>query len=118
LNKMLWQPGEERKAKTNMTEFIKLVNGRYGKNFGTYEELYAWSVENSPDFWALMWEYGRIIASSPYTEIVKNFDDMFYSEWFEGARLNYAENLLRYRDDRTALVFKGEAQESQKISLQ
>ncbi|MBS4022464.1 MAG: acetoacetate--CoA ligase [Dethiobacter sp.] len=116
MNKMLWQPGEERKARANMTGFIKLVNDRFGTNFVKYDELYSWSIENSPDFWALMWEYGKVRASSPYTGIVKNFDDMFNSQWFEGARLNFAENLLRYRDEKTALVFKGEAHESRKIT--
>ncbi len=116
MSTLLWQPDAKRRENANMTDFIRLVNTRYGKNFSDYDELYNWSNEHSSDFWALMWEYGGIKASSPYESVVKNFADMFNSEWFEGARLNYAENLLRYRDDKTALIFKGEAQDSQKIS--
>ncbi len=116
MNKPLWEPNPERIAKANMTKFMELVNERFGKNFKVYDELYAWSVENVSDFWELMWEFGGIKYSKPYANVVKNFDDMFNSEWFEGAELNFAENLLRYRDDRTALVFKGEAQECERIT--
>ncbi|EEG76736.1 acetoacetate--CoA ligase [Dethiobacter alkaliphilus] len=112
----LWKPSPERKEQTNMTDFMRLVNDRFGKNFSEYDELYAWSVENIEDFWALMWEYGGIVASKPYDRVVDNLDDMFNSEWFPGARLNFAENLLRFRDDRTAMVFKGEADEQRRIS--
>ncbi|MCW3490878.1 acetoacetate--CoA ligase [Dethiobacter alkaliphilus] len=112
----LWKPSPDRKEQTNMTDFMRLVNDRFGKNFTEYDELYAWSVENIEDFWALMWEYGGIVASQPYDRVVDNLDDMFNSEWFPGARLNFAENLLRFRDDRTAMVFKGEADEQRRIS--
>ncbi|MCL4463970.1 MAG: hypothetical protein M1551_09120 [Firmicutes bacterium] len=91
-----------------MNKFIQLVNERFGKQYTNYDELYNWSVENIEDFWALIWEVGGIIASKPYEQVVLNFDDMFNSEWFPGARLNFAENLLRFRDERTAIVFKGE----------
>lgn len=109
MKKPLWTPNAERKSRANMTAFISLVNEKFSKNFADYDELYNWSVDHSADFWPLMWQFGEIIASRPYTGVVRNFADMFNSEWFEGARLNFAENLLRYRDERTALVFKGEA---------
>ena len=116
MKKPLWQPGPERIEKTNMTRFMKLVNERFGKNYTAYDELYDWSVQNAPEFWGLMWEFGEIKSSKLYDEVVTNFSDMFNSEWFKGARLNFAENLLRYKDDRTALIFKGEAQDTQKTS--
>ena len=112
----LWQPSPERMEKTNMIKFIQLVNERFGKQYTNYDELYNWSVENIEDFWALIWELGGIIASKPYEQVVLNFDDMFNSEWFPGARLNFAENLLRFRDERTAMVFKGEDSEPSYIT--
>ncbi len=112
----LWQPSAERMEKTNMNKFIQLVNERFGKQYTNCDELYNWSVENIEDFWALIWEVGGIIASKPYEQVVLNFDDMFNSEWFPGARLNFAENLLRFRDERTAMVFKGEDAEPSYIS--
>jgi len=112
----LWEPSSEAVTKANMSRFMIFVNEKCDKNFETYAELHDWSVKDSPRFWELMWEFGEIKASRPYTEVVKNFEDMFNSEWFTGARLNFAENLLRFRDDRVAIIFKGEAQEPQKIT--
>jgi acetoacetyl-CoA synthetase len=109
MKKPLWIPDQARRTKANMNIFFQLANEKFAQNISDYDALYRWSVENIADFWQLMWEFGGVIASSPYTKVVKDFDDMFNSEWFEGARLNFAENLLRYRDGQTALIFKGEA---------
>jgi acetoacetyl-CoA synthetase len=116
MKKPLWTPSTQRQAATNMTHFTGFVNEKTGQNFSSYDELYQWSINHSPDFWQLMWEYGQIKASVPYERVVDNFEDMFNSEWFPGARLNFAENLLRYRDGRTALIFKGEADEPRRMT--
>lgn len=112
----LWVPSVQRQAETNLTRFTKLANERTGQSFSNYEELYNWSVNNSADFWALIWEFVGIVASTPARCVVHNFADMFNSEWFPGARLNFAENLLRFRDDKIALVFKGETGQSKRIT--
>jgi acetoacetyl-CoA synthetase len=108
MDNYLWEPEQERRAKTNMIKFIQLVNSKYGHNFQDYQDLYQWSVENISEFWALVWEFTGIKSSSDYINVVENMEDMFNSTWFEGASLNFAENLLRYQDDRVAIVFKGE----------
>ncbi|MBN2238335.1 MAG: acetoacetate--CoA ligase [Dehalococcoidales bacterium] len=112
----VWEPSQERIQNSNITRFIKLVNERFGLTLNTYNELQRWSVENVPDFWALIWEFGEVRASVPYETPVTGLDDMLGVQWCPGARFNFAENLLRYRDDRTALVFKGEGQEKRRIS--
>jgi acetoacetyl-CoA synthetase len=112
----LWKPSGERRQNANMSKFIAYVNKKYGKNFTDYPELYEWSINHSPDFWVAMWEFGEIKYSRLYDRVVDNQSDMIESQWFPGARLNFAENLLRYRDDRTALVFKGEGQEPVRIT--
>ncbi len=106
--KPIWQPSEERKETANLTRFMELVNSRYGQNLETYSDLHNWSIDNIPDFWALIWEFGGVKASVPYETVVANLDDMLGVKWFPGTRLNFAENLLRYRDDHVALIFKGE----------
>jgi acetoacetyl-CoA synthetase len=108
MNNYLWQPDEERKAKTNMVKFMQLVNSKYSLNMQDYQDLYQWSVENTQEFWAMIWEFTEIKSSINYTKVAENMEDMFNSAWFEGASLNFAENLLRFRDDRTAIVFRGE----------
>ncbi|MCK5554127.1 MAG: AMP-binding protein, partial [Deltaproteobacteria bacterium] len=116
MKKPLWTPSEERIEQANMTRFMEYVNEKYGKKLTSYNELYQWSVDNIPDFWATMWDFGQIRASQNYTLVVDDLSKMPGARWFIGAKLNFAENLLRYRDDRTALIFKGEVEDSVKIT--
>ncbi|HXZ34722.1 MAG TPA: acetoacetate--CoA ligase [Thermodesulfobacteriota bacterium] len=106
----LWTPSEERIRNANLTRFIEYVNGKHGKKFKTYPDLYQWSIEDIPSFWARLWEFVDIKASRGYTHVVDDLKKMPGANWFKGARLNFAENLLRYRDDRLAFIFKGETQ--------
>jgi acetoacetyl-CoA synthetase len=112
----LWKPSRQAVENSNLIRFIRLVNQKYGKNFENYPELYDWSITQLPDFWAAVWEFTEIRASRNYDRVVDDPTKMPGAKWFEGARLNFAENLLRYRDDQTALIFKGEGRESKRIS--
>jgi acetoacetyl-CoA synthetase len=116
MGKLLWQPSEERIKSTNMYRFMNLVNEKYGKNFTDYSGLYQWSVENIPDFWALLWDFVGIKCSKSYDQVIDDVGKMPGAKWFSGARLNFAENLLRYRDDQVALIFKGEEHEPRKLT--
>lgn len=113
---LLWAPSEERIKNTNMYRFMSFINSRYGKDFTEYKHLYEWSIENIRDFWASMWDFAEIIASRPYDQVIDDPDKMPGAAWFSGARLNFAENLLRYRDEKIALIFKGEAQDSVRMT--
>ncbi|MBW2030332.1 MAG: acetoacetate--CoA ligase [Deltaproteobacteria bacterium] len=115
--KLLWQPSEERIKASNMYRFMGFINERYGRDFKEYEELYRWSVENIADFWASMWEFAGIKASRPYDEVIDDVKKMPGAKWFSGAELNFAENLLRYRDDQVAIIFKGEMGPSRKMTF-
>ena len=106
----LWNPSEERKQQANITRFIKTVNTRYGLKLDSYAELYQWSVDNIPDFWAAVWAFADVKASKQYDQVMEDLTRFPGAKWFPGARLNFAENLLRYRDDRLAFLFVGETQ--------
>jgi acetoacetyl-CoA synthetase len=112
MRKPLWEPSEERKDQANITRFIGFINGKHGLEIDSYAQLYNWSIENIPDFWAAMWEFGEIKASRGYVEVVNDLNKFPGAKWFSGARLNFAENLLRHRDDHLAFIFKGETQKS------
>lgn len=99
-----------------MTAFMQAVNGRHGLNLTTYPELYQWSIDHIPEFWAMVWDYAETISSKRYDAVVDNPYRMPGTKWFEGARMNFAENLLRRRDDHTALVFRGEDQVIQSVT--
>lgn len=104
----LWVPSEERKRTANLTRFIAQVNHTFGLALESYFDLYHWSVEHIPEFWASVWKFAGIQASRGYDVVVDDLRKFPGARWFVGARLNFAENLLRYRDDHVALIFQGE----------
>ncbi|UHQ57143.1 acetoacetate--CoA ligase [Microbulbifer sp. YPW16] len=86
-----------------MDRFRRLVNERFSTKLEDYHALHQWSVDHREEFWKLLWDETGVIASERGDTVLEN-DEMPGARWFPGARLNFAENLLRYRDDRTALV--------------
>jgi acetoacetyl-CoA synthetase len=121
MGKLLWQPSDEEIGRANITRFIELVNEEYRLNIdpyarGSYFKLYNWSIENVQSFWDALWKFVGIKASRMYAEVVDDLNKFPGARWFIGARLNFAENLLRYRDDRPALILKRETGTSTKIT--
>jgi len=112
----LWSPTEEWIKNANLTRFLEYVNKKDGKHLRTYPELYRWSVEAVPEFWARLWEFADIKASRGYDQVVDDVRKMPGAKWFSGARLNFAENLLRHRDDRPAFIFRGETQKKAQMT--
>ena len=106
--KLLWEPSKERIENTNMYSFMQTVNEKFNKSFSDYDSLYEWSVENLEDFWKTSWDFLGIKASKEYDKVVENPDKMPGAKFFTGSYLNFAENLLRYRNDNKALIFRGE----------
>ncbi len=116
MNKLLWEPSQERRRNANMTRFIDFVNARYKQTFHSYWELYDWSIDKIADFWASMWDFVEIKASKGYETVVDDLNKFPGAKWFPGARLNFAENLLKYRDNHVAFVFKGETQKTVRMT--
>ena len=108
LGRLLWEPTPARAKDANITRFTRFINERYGTNLATYDELYDWSVQSIADFWAAVWDFVDIKASRRYERVVEDLSVFPSAKWFPGAKLNFAANLLRYRDDRPAIVFHGE----------
>ncbi|MBO4873365.1 MAG: acetoacetate--CoA ligase [Lachnospiraceae bacterium] len=109
MQKLLWKPSEEVKNGCRMADFMRYVNARCGKDFHEYKELYQWSIEDIPAFWDALWHYFDVICSKPYDTVVDDLNRFPGAKWFVGAKLNYAENILRFCDrDGTAITFRGE----------
>ena len=105
---MLWQPSPERIADTNLTRFAALVRERHPLNAGDYAALHRWSVEDRAAFWSAVWEYGAVVGDRGDGPVLVDGDRMPGAKWFPDVRLNFAENLLRRRDDAPAILFRGE----------
>ncbi len=104
----LWAPAPGAAADSQIELFRRFINQSFNLNCADYAQLHEWSVKHHTEFWSTWWKYSQIIYSTNYTSIIDYPAKMPGAIWFQGARLNFAENLLKYRDDRTALIFKGE----------
>ena len=100
----LWQPSQEQINKTNLHQFIGVVSEKLSLHSANYDEFHQWSVDNSESFWAEVWDYTEIKASVDWNSVLTNADQFPGATWFAGARFNFAENLLRNRSDRIAIV--------------
>jgi hypothetical protein len=102
----LWRPANVNASRT--IRFRDSVNSKHGLGLSNYEELYQWSVANIADFWSDVWEETSVIGSKPPGPAVdpsaKPADN---PTWFKDAKLNWAENMLRRRDEKIALVELG-----------
>jgi acetoacetyl-CoA synthetase len=104
----LWEPSQELIKEANLTAFIHEVIRKHKAPISTYNDLYNWSVKQPEHFWDSVWKYSGIISHAPYSKVLENHDDMLKAEWFSGAKLNFAENLLRFRDNNVAILFRSE----------
>jgi acetoacetyl-CoA synthetase len=105
---LLWTPGQERIADANITRFIAWLARTRGRNFTGYDDLWQWSVTDTEGFWQAIWDYNDIAASAPPRRVLDSAT-MPGAQWFPGARLNYAEHVLRNeRTGEVALYYQSE----------
>ncbi|GAA3925412.1 acetoacetate--CoA ligase [Litoribacillus peritrichatus] len=96
----LWQPSEQQVALTNLSRFQAFA----GKQDLGYQALWKWSVTQPSEFWESIWRFTDVISHSKYDPVLVKEGQMPGAEWFPGATLNFAENLLKRRDGKKALV--------------
>jgi len=105
--KPLWEPSETQKSAHRLTDFAKFAEARTNQKFPDYEALHAWSCDQDAVFWNVLWDYSGILGEKG-SRIIENGDQMPGASYFPDAKLNYAENLLRYTGEEEAIVFRCE----------
>ena len=100
----LWVPDEHSIQQSNLSSFHKKIKSDLGLEFDQYHKLHEWSVCHPEQFWKQVWEFGEIRCSKKWDTVLENRDKFPGAKWFPGARLNFAENLLRDRSDRIAII--------------
>ncbi len=116
-NAPLWRPSAERIAASNLTVFMGRVERDWGVRLATYDQLYAWSTAELEKFWTLVWDDCGVIAETRGEVVLADGEKMPGARFFPEARLNYAENLLRRRDEADAIVFWGEDKVKRRLSF-
>jgi len=116
MNPILWTPTQDQVNTSQMEAFRNQVNSRFNINLKDYFDLYDWSISNISDFWKAVWGFMALEFSGDYTQVVDDDSKMPGAQWFEGVKMNFAENLLRIRSEKPAIHFKGEGQAVRTLS--
>ena len=101
----------------NITAFGRFVEQRHDVSLDCYDALWQWSVDRRADFWPAIWDFCDVRATQRWDQVLVDGDRMPGAQWFAGARLNFAENLLRRSDDVPAIVFWNEHGRQREISF-
>lgn len=104
----LWSPSATQIEQAAITAFHREIERRHGVSLPDYTALWQWSVDHIEDFWLAVWDLCGVIAETRGDRVLVDGDKMPGAQFFPDARLNYAENLLRHRDDVPALHFRAE----------
>ena len=108
-NQPLWTPSQASIDAANMTRFIAQVNQRHDLSINDYDALYQWSIDQKETCWSEIWDFCEIIGDKG-KRILIDGEDIEKAQWFPDATLNFAENLLRTKNDEIAIYFRAEDQ--------
>lgn len=117
----LWSPSSQRIESEPLTLFAHYAAEYFGGPADSgYAAVHRWSVEQPNQFWSAVWKYCDVIASTECNDVLVNGDQFPGAQWFAGATLNFAENLLRPKDygsgEQSAIISLLEAGESRRIT--
>lgn len=113
---VLWQPQAEAIQASHMKAFQSHVEQNLGHDVDTYFKLHQWSVRDREGFWDALWNYAQVQAETKGNQALDETQGMFKARFFPGARLNYAQNLLRRHGAEDAVIFWGEDQIKRRLS--
>ena len=104
MNKPLWTPSPARIAASNMSAYASWLRQRGVPLGPDYQSLYRWSIDRPSEFWSSLWDYFDVIGERNASPAIGNVEDFINCRFFPEATLNFAENLLRRRDDGLAFI--------------
>jgi len=112
----LWRPQRERAAQATLSAFSHWLAARAGKSFAGYGDLHAYSTAFPAEFWSALWDHAGVVGEKGDPPFLVDAASMPGARFFPGARLNFAENLLRQDGAGDALVFWGEDKVKRRLS--
>lgn len=115
----LWTPSDDIRQSANITAYWHWLEQQSFESTPEvshdYDVLWAWSVSHLEDFWKSIWDYYQVNSSAPYSRVLRRERDVYGAEWFEGARLNYAQHALRNSSTEPALLVVSEGGTSHEV---
>ena len=113
---VLWTPPADLRQTTEVGRLMSWLEQHRGLRVRSYDELQRWSVDDLDGFWSAIWEFYEIRAHAPYTRVLGR-RTMPGAQWFEGARLNYAEHLVGRDEDRDRVAVVAQSQTRPPLAL-
>jgi len=114
----LWSPPEIRRNASRMQAFLQNAGQQHDRTLRSYNELHHWSVSDVDAFWRQIWQFCGILGDGPGETVLQRAERFQDSRWFPRARLNFAENLLKRRDNGTAIIAVDEIGSRTELSWQ
>ncbi len=108
MNSLLWSPSPDQISDANITAFRNHINKKYNLSLDDYQALHQWSINCRPQCWQEIIDFCQLRFTKPPQAILNDHTQITDAIWFQDAELNFAENLLRYRDDHIALIERNE----------
>ncbi|CAL1272063.1 unnamed protein product [Larinioides sclopetarius] len=103
---------------TALEKFRKHIEEKYKTRLDSYWDFHKWSIKNFVSFWEEIWHQLEMVSSSPYNQVYRKTGDGFLEcEWFPGAKFNFAENLMRIRDERVAIIYADEYGNEEEVTF-
>jgi acetoacetyl-CoA synthetase len=116
-SRLLWEPGAERVERANISRFMRFVRDSTGNDdIRRYAPLYDFSVRQPERFWSLLWEFCGVRAHGDHAPVLVQREHLQGARWFPNVTLNFAQNLLRFRDERIAIAFRNDRGERRQLS--
>ena len=113
---LLWNPSAEVIDSANLTQYRRWLEGRGLVTAANYRQLWQWSIDNSEQFWASLFDYFDLVYSQKWGQVIGD-ETMPGVTWFKGCQLNYAENIFaKMTTDRPMLLHKSEDCELAELS--
>src|SRR5919204_437056 len=112
---LLWEPSPERVERATMTRYRRWLAAERRRSFDDYQALWEWSVTELEEFWASIWDFFEVRASTPYSQVLPE-RMMPGARWFAGAEVSYADHIFRgKRDADVAIVHASELRELEEV---
>lgn len=103
---LLWEPSDDRRARSQMAAYIAWLAEHRDVHVNGYNDLWRWSVDHLGEFWISIWDFCGVVGTRGPVAVTD--DPMPATRWFPDSTLNYADQVLKRRDDHLALVFVSE----------
>ena len=102
MTKILWEPDPN--TDSHFHKFKDEINQSFDKEFSSFSDVYKWSINNPADFWGKTLKFTDVIYTGNYQHVLNNDIISPNVKWFEGSKLNFAENLLRFKNHKPAII--------------